>query len=100
LAILRILGARRITIFGMLVGEASLLSALGGALGLGLGHLLVAATAGLVAKNSGVHPSALVVLPEELLAYVLLVTAGAVAGLVPAAKAYRTDAAAQLAPLV
>jgi putative ABC transport system permease protein len=100
LAILRILGARRITIFGMLVGEASLVSALGGALGLALGHLLVAATAGLVAKSSGVHPSALVLLPEELLAYALLVTAGAVAGLVPAAKAYRTDAAAQLAPLV
>jgi putative ABC transport system permease protein len=99
LAILRILGARRLTIFGMLVGEASLLSAFGGALGLGLGHLLIAATAGLVAKSSGVHPSALVVLPEELLAYVLLVTAGAVAGLVPAAKAYRTDAAAQLVPL-
>jgi len=100
LAILRILGARRMTIFGMLVGEASLLSALGGALGLGLGHLVVFAVSALVEKSSGVRPRALVFLPEEGLAFLLLVAAGALAGLLPAAKAYRSDAASNLVPLV
>jgi putative ABC transport system permease protein len=99
LAILRILGARRSTLFGMLVGEATLLSAVGGALGLVLGHLLVAVGAGLVEQSSGVRPRAWLLLPEEALAYALLVLAGALSGLLPAAKAYRSDAAASLAPL-
>ena len=99
LAILRILGARRRTLFGMLVGEATLLSALGGALGLLLGHLLVAAGAGLIEQSSGVRPRAWLLLPEEALAYLLLVAAGALSGLLPATRAYRSDAAANLAPL-
>jgi putative ABC transport system permease protein len=99
LAILRILGARRATLFGMLVGEATLLSALGGAIGLVLGHLLVACGAGLVEQSSGVRPHAWLILPEEALAYALLVLAGALSGLVPASRAYRSAAAASLAPL-
>jgi hypothetical protein len=39
------------------------------------------------------------ILPEEALAYALLVLAGALSGLLPASKAYRSDAAASLAPL-
>jgi putative ABC transport system permease protein len=83
----------------MLVGEATLLSAVGGALGLLLGHVLVACGAGLVEQGSGVRPRAGLILPEELLAYALLVLAGALSGLLPASKAYRSDAAASLAPL-
>ena len=99
LAILRILGARRSTLFGMLVGEATLLSALGGGLGLLLGHLLVAAGATLIEQSSGVRPHAWLLLPEEVLAYALLVAAGALSGLLPASRAYRSDAAASLVPL-
>jgi putative ABC transport system permease protein len=99
LAILRILGAKRRTLFGMLVGEAALLSALGGALGLLLGHLLVAAGAHLIEQSSGVRPHAWLLLPEEVLAYALLVAAGALSGLLPASRAYRSDAAASLVPL-
>jgi putative ABC transport system permease protein len=99
LAILRILGAKRRTLFGMLVGEATLLSAIGGALGLVLGHLLVAAGAALIEQSSGVRPRAWLLLPEEILAYALLVAAGALSGLLPASKAYRSDVAAGLVPL-
>jgi putative ABC transport system permease protein len=99
LSILRILGAGRFTIFGMLVGEASLLSAVGAALGCGAGHLVVWATAGLVERSAGFRPTAAVFLPEELLAYVLVVAAGALGGLLPALKAYRTDPVSHLSPL-
>jgi putative ABC transport system permease protein len=99
LAILRVLGARRATVFGMILAEAAVLSAIGGAVGLLAGHGVVSLTAGLVERSAGVRPSAGVFLTEELLAYVLVVAAGACGGLLPAFKAYRTDAASHLAPL-
>jgi putative ABC transport system permease protein len=99
LAILRVLGAGRGAIFGMVVAEATVLSAIGGGIGLMAGHLVVSATAGLVEQSAGFRPSARVFLPEEALAYCLVVAAGACGGLLPAFKAYRTDAAAHLAPL-
>lgn len=96
-AILRILGARRRTLFAILIGEAALLSALGGLLGIAAGHLVVALTASVVERSAGFRPPALVLLPEEALAYVLIVAAGALGGLLPAVEAYRNDVAAQLA---
>lgn len=96
-AILRILGARRRTVFGILIGEAALLSALGGLLGFMAGHLVVALTAGVVERSAGFRPPALVFLPEEGLAYVLVVVAGALGGLLPAVEAYRSDVADHLA---
>jgi putative ABC transport system permease protein len=96
-AILRILGARRRTVFGILIGEAALLSGLGGLIGLGAGHLVVALTAGAVEQSAGFRPPALVLLPEEGLAYALVVVAGALGGLLPAVEAYRTDVADHLA---
>jgi len=98
LAILRILGASRRTVFGILIGEAGLLSAAGGLLGVCAGHAVVAATAAVVERSAGFHPSALVVLPEEIVAYLLIVAAGAIGGLLPAFEAYRSDVASHLAP--
>jgi putative ABC transport system permease protein len=96
-AILRILGARRRTVFGILIGEAALLSGLGGLIGLVAGHLVVALTAGAVEQSAGFRPPALVLLPEEGLAYALVVVAGALGGLLPAVEAYRSDVADHLA---
>jgi len=92
-----LVGARRRTVFGILIGEAGLLSALGGAVGIAAGHLVVALSAGAVERSAGFRPPALVLLPEEALAYVLVVVAGALGGLLPAVQAYRTDVAARLA---
>jgi len=98
LAILRILGASRRTLFGLLIGEAGLLCAAGGLVGMCAGHVVVLAAAGLVEQSAGFRPPALVVLPEEILAYLLLVLAGSLGGLLPAVAAYRSDVAAQLVP--
>jgi putative ABC transport system permease protein len=96
LAILRILGASRRDVFGILVGEATVISAAGGAIGIAAGHLVVAVVAGLVERSAGFRPSPLVLLPEEAIAYALVVVAGALGGLLPGLEAYRTDVASHL----
>ena len=45
------------------------------ALGIVAGHLVVGAVAGLVERSAGFRPSALVFLPEEAVAYVLVIAA-------------------------
>jgi putative ABC transport system permease protein len=98
IAILRILGASRRTVLTILVGEAACVSAAGAALGIAAGHLVLAAVAGLVEQGAGFRPSPLVFLPEEAVAYVLIVAAGAAGGLLPGLEAYRTDVASHLVP--
>ncbi|HJL46598.1 MAG TPA: ABC transporter permease, partial [Polyangiaceae bacterium LLY-WYZ-15_(1-7)] len=98
-AILRALGARRRDVFGAIVGEAALLTALGAAAGLLLGHLLVLAARGYIAEVAGFAPEPFAFLPIEAAVLTLVVLGGALAGLVPAWKAYRTDVAAHLKPL-
>src|SRR6185295_726569 len=51
-AILRILGASRRTVFGILVGEAGLLSAVAGVIGIAAGHVVVFATAGVIEQSA------------------------------------------------
>jgi putative ABC transport system permease protein len=97
-AILRVLGASRRTVFGILVAEAGLLSAVGGLVGIAAGHFVVASTAGVVERSAGFRPPALLLLPEEVLAYLLVVAAGTLGGLLPAFEAYRSDVASHLVP--
>lgn len=98
-AILRAIGARRMTVFGAIVGEAALLTLIGALAGLILGHLLVLASAGRVEEAAGFVPQAFVFLPIEAMVAAIVVAGGALAGLVPAWKAYRTDVAQNLRPL-
>jgi hypothetical protein len=81
-----------------LIGEAALLSALGGFAGLCAGHLVVASAAGAMERLAGFRPAALVLLPEEGLAFLLVVAAGALGGLLPGVEAYRSDVASHLVP--
>lgn len=97
-AILRALGARRATVFLAIVGEAAAIAALGALAGFLVyaGILLGAAvwirdSTGVVLALKSFHP-ALVATP---LAVVLL---GALAGLLPALKAYSTEVAENLQP--
>ena len=97
-AILRAIGAPRRWVLGSVVLEAALITALGAAIGVGLGHALVAATAGRVEATAGFRPSALTFVPAELAVIGSVVVAGALAGIWPAWKAYATDVADNLRP--
>ena len=98
-AILRAIGASRATVFSSIVGEAALLTFLGACVGLLLGHLLVVAAASRIDEIAGFRPDAFHLLPLEVVVIIVVVSGGALAGLVPAWKAYRTDVAKNLKPL-
>ena len=97
-AILRALGARRGTVFSAIVLEATTITALGALVGfvvyagiLTLAYVIVRAQTGVVLDVFRAD-AALVYTPLGMVAL------GALAGLVPAFKAYRTDVASNLAP--
>jgi len=98
-AILRAIGASRRTVFSAIVGEAVLLTAIGGVAGILLGHLLVAINQARVEEVAGFRPDATTFLPIELVVLGVVLVGGALAGMLPAWKAYRTDVAKNLRPL-
>ena len=94
-AVLRALGARRRTILALVVGESAAIALFGGILGVGLSALGAWVAAAQVRAMTGVSLSPLPGLADLL--FLLAVTAvGALAGLVPAWRAYRTEAARAL----
>jgi len=108
-AVLRALGAHRRTVFGWLVWEAAITAALGGVVGVLIGHALLAAAGSSLKFLSGLpldpwRWTRLEVGPAWLTAYVPFEVAviagtlllGAVMGLLPAALAYRTNVARHL----
>lgn len=98
IAILRALGARRATIFSIIVLEAVVICTVGAVVGLVGGHVVVAAASGLVYKASGFVIPAFHVNVIEWFVLGGCVVLGAVCGLGPAVRAYRTDVAGNLAP--
>ena len=99
IATLRAIGARRRTIFGLVLGEATILATAGGLLGLLLGHLLTFVASGWVEDTAGLSLDPWVIRPAELMVVVVVALVGAIAGLLPAWKAYRTDVASNLSSL-
>jgi putative ABC transport system permease protein len=91
LAMLRMLGARRGTVFGLILAEALLLSVVGTALGAALGHLLVGWGSVYVAQETGLHFSASYVSSADLAVLPGMVLLGGIAGLLPALQAYRLN---------
>ena len=99
IATMRALGARRATILSIVLLESAALAVVGGVAGIVGGHGAAYVGAGLLAARGGpqTHPFAVGTLqPLTLVAVVVL---GALAGLLPALLAYRTEVAENLAPL-
>ena len=99
IATMRALGARRTTVLGIVLLEASVLAALGGAVGILGGHGVAYLGALLLTMRSGViaRPFAVGLLQPVVFGAVVIV--GTLAGLLPAVMAYRTEVAENLAPL-
>lgn len=98
-AILRALGARRGTVFSAIVLESTTITALGALVGfLVYGGILSAAYV-IVRAQTGVVLDAFRFDHALWMTPVGMILLGALAGLVPAFKAYRTDVASNLTPL-
>lgn len=96
-AILRALGARRGTVFSVIVAEAATIAFLGSLLGYAIYFAILSATAVLIRDQTGVVMEAFVYHPALIWTPVGMVLIGAVAGVFPALKAYSTDVARTLA---
>jgi putative ABC transport system permease protein len=96
-AVMRALGARRGTVFGVVVGEAALVALAGGILGCALARGVLWMAAPVVVAATGFAPELLPLRWFDAAAVLGAVAIGAVAGLGPAVAAYRTDVADSLA---
>jgi putative ABC transport system permease protein len=99
IAILRALGARRTTLFAAILLESASISALGMMAAFLVYGAIVSVVAHIMRAQTGVVIDPFKFGPMMVLAPVCLVLMGALAGIVPAIKAYRTAVAENLAPL-
>lgn len=95
-AILRSLGASRSTVFGAIVLEAATIAALGALLGFAVYAAVLGAASVILREKTGVVLDVLAPDPILWMAPLGMVLLGAVAGLLPARKAYATDVASNL----
>jgi putative ABC transport system permease protein len=98
-AILRSLGARRHTVFSAIVLEAVAITALGVAGGYAVYSAIFSAAFVIIRAQTGVVLDAFRADPVLVVTPLAMLALGAIAGLVPAFKAYRTDVASNLAPI-
>jgi putative ABC transport system permease protein len=99
IATMRALGARRATVLGIVLLESCVIAALGGLAGILGGHGVAALGAYLLAARGGPVTHALALSALQPATFGAVVALGALAGLVPAMLAYRTEVAENLAPL-
>jgi len=99
IAILRALGAHRRTIFGAVVLEAASIAALGIVIGFGCYAGIMAAATAIIRAQTGVVLNPFAWQPVMAWAPLGMIALGALAGVVPALKAYRTDVAENLTPV-
>jgi putative ABC transport system permease protein len=99
IATMRALGARRSTILGIVLLESCALATLGGLAGILGGHGAAYLGAALLAARGGPPTHALAVSALQPVTFGGVIVLGALAGLLPAVLAYRTEVAENLAPL-
>lgn len=93
IGIMRALGARRETVFAIVLAESLLLCGGGGVLGLLFGHGLVFFAAPMVEVRSGIIMNPWAFEPMELALIPALLVLATLVGFIPGLMAYRTDVA-------
>ena len=96
IAVMRALGASRFTVMVIILMESILLSLMGGALGLALGHGMTWLCSPLIVDWTGVVVGLFQFQPAELILIPGLVVLASAVGYLPALAAYRTDVARSL----
>ena len=99
IATMRALGARRATVLGIVLLESCVIAGLGGLAGILGGHGVAALGASLLAARGGPVTHALALSALQPVTFGAVIALGALAGLLPAVLAYRTEVAENLAPL-
>ena len=99
IAIMRALGARRSTIAWTVVLEAGGIAVLGGVISFVLYAAILSAAGAVIRTQTGVVLDPFAWHPVLLWAPLGMVALSALAGIVPALKAYQTDVAANLSPI-
>ncbi|MHC4972316.1 MAG: ABC transporter permease [Planctomycetota bacterium] len=97
-AILRALGARRATVFSAIVAEAATIATVGAALGYLVYGIILAAAAYVIRSRTGVALDVFDFHDVFWITPLAMIVLGALAGLLPALKAYRTPVAENLVP--
>ena len=97
-AILRALGASRATVFTTIIAESATIAAIGAVAGFAFYFLILMAAASVVRTQTGVIIEVLAGHPILWIAPLAMTTLGALAGILPALKAYGTDVATNLTP--
>ena len=98
IALMRALGARRLTVMIIILLESILLSLGGGVFGVFLGHLLIAGIGPLISEHTGIVVRFWDFQLAEIILIPGLIVLATLVGLLPAAVAYKQDVATSLAP--
>ncbi len=98
-AILRALGAKRITVFSVIILESTIIAFFGTLLGFIVYFIILLFTASIVQAETGVVLD--IFKFDSMLIYtsLLMISVGALAGVIPAFKAYQTDVSENLTPV-
>ncbi|MBM82143.1 MAG: hypothetical protein CMJ78_16365 [Planctomycetaceae bacterium] len=96
IAIMRALGARRQTVFSIILAESIVLCTLGGLVGFVLGHGMVFIASPIVESQSGFILDPMKFEPIELVLLPSLIALASLVGFIPGMTAYRTDVAKTL----
>jgi putative ABC transport system permease protein len=97
-AILRALGARRRTVFTAIVLESTAIATMGAVLGFAVYAAILSAAYYIVRAQTGVVLDVFTPHPVLLVAPAAMVAIGALAGVLPAIRAYSTDVSDNLVP--
>lgn len=96
LAVMRALGASKAKIFSIILFEAVIICGLGSIFGLIAGHGIVTVAIPYLADFAGIVITAFNIDSNQILLILSVILTGALVGIIPAIKAYRTDAVKNL----